>query len=362
MLTMSDATFVDYYAVLGVNVDASADEIKKAHGLQTLRHHPNNHGQTQEAHDNFTRIGAAWGILGNKDSRETYNVIYHHHSRGSPGAYAATTPVDMVDREPTQDPSDGTYDPEVCEADFVGSDEEPDDFIHGVKTYDLGNPFFRGSEEYAAYPKKQQFLSVPIRLVDSPGPGASHGLLASDDGSWSHVSGDETSQSKEEMVHGKSFSDAANDVENCMGDCNLLHERLKQLATQTRTCMDLHCTDHDLRAMGSVEPILAPRLERAHRAICWTRCVSKSLWDVLKSGHRAEDWYEKDEKSVAVVGCILRNARRIDRMVELLSNLEDLLEKLEGAEGEGEGEGEIVGVFKSMMCELEGWATVIAMV
>lgn len=69
-----------FYALLGVDRDASADEIKKAYKRQSLQMHPDKlaqRGQTVTEADQakFTRMKEAYEILSDPHKRETYDAI-----------------------------------------------------------------------------------------------------------------------------------------------------------------------------------------------------------------------------------------------------------------------------------------------
>ena len=53
----------DYYEVLGVNRDASADEIKKAFRRVAMKHHPDRNPDNKQAEEKFKEAQEAYEIL-----------------------------------------------------------------------------------------------------------------------------------------------------------------------------------------------------------------------------------------------------------------------------------------------------------
>eukprot|EP00697_Spironema_sp_BW2_P011413 gnl/Spiro4/2708_TR1310_c0_g1_i1.p1 gnl/Spiro4/2708_TR1310_c0_g1~~gnl/Spiro4/2708_TR1310_c0_g1_i1.p1 ORF type:complete len:295 (-),score=54.58 gnl/Spiro4/2708_TR1310_c0_g1_i1:111-935(-) len=62
----------DYYTVLGIARDASADEVKKAYRKLALKWHPDKN-QSPQATDKFKRISEAFAVLGDEAKREHYD-------------------------------------------------------------------------------------------------------------------------------------------------------------------------------------------------------------------------------------------------------------------------------------------------
>ena len=63
----------DYYHVLGVNRDASAEEIKKAYRKLAMQHHPDRNHDNPEAEEKFKEASEAYSVLGNSEKRQIYD-------------------------------------------------------------------------------------------------------------------------------------------------------------------------------------------------------------------------------------------------------------------------------------------------
>jgi curved DNA-binding protein CbpA len=68
--------FKDYYRILNVNRDASAQDIKKAFRRLALQYHPDrNPENAREAGEKFKEINEAYEVLGDEKSRWQYNRL-----------------------------------------------------------------------------------------------------------------------------------------------------------------------------------------------------------------------------------------------------------------------------------------------
>jgi curved DNA-binding protein len=76
--------FQDYYEVLGVARNASADDIKKAYRQLALKWHPDRHPpeKRDEAEETFKRVNEAYEVLSDPDKRKRYDRFGEHWQHG----------------------------------------------------------------------------------------------------------------------------------------------------------------------------------------------------------------------------------------------------------------------------------------
>lgn len=70
------ATKRDYYEILGVSKDASAQEIKKAYRKLALKFHPDKN-KADDAEDKFKEINQAYEVLSDEQKRKSYDQFGH---------------------------------------------------------------------------------------------------------------------------------------------------------------------------------------------------------------------------------------------------------------------------------------------
>jgi molecular chaperone DnaJ len=77
----------DYYEVLGIARQASADEIKKAYRQMALKHHPDRNPGNHQAEELFKEAAEAYEVLSEPDTRARYDRFGHAgvgHAGGRP--------------------------------------------------------------------------------------------------------------------------------------------------------------------------------------------------------------------------------------------------------------------------------------
>ncbi|MDD5017821.1 MAG: molecular chaperone DnaJ [Eubacteriales bacterium] len=77
----------DYYEVLGVNKDASTDEIKKAYRKLAKQHHPDVSKDKDDATEKFKEVSEAYAVLSDEGKRQQYDNYGHAAFDGSHGGF-----------------------------------------------------------------------------------------------------------------------------------------------------------------------------------------------------------------------------------------------------------------------------------
>ncbi len=82
----------DFYKTLGVEKNASADEIKKAYRKLAMKYHPDQNKDNKEAEAKFKEVNAAYDVLKDDDKRAAYNRYGSSAFDGSMGGGGGGNP------------------------------------------------------------------------------------------------------------------------------------------------------------------------------------------------------------------------------------------------------------------------------
>src|SRR5688572_1609715 len=86
----------DYYEVLGVARDASAEDIKSAYRKAALQHHPDRNPGVHEAEMRFKEAAEAYAVLADPEKRARYDR-FGHEGVASGGGFDPAAFADFED-------------------------------------------------------------------------------------------------------------------------------------------------------------------------------------------------------------------------------------------------------------------------
>ena len=84
---------LNYYAVLGVSLQASQEEIKQSYRKLALQYHPDRNQGNRQAEQKIREVNAAYEILGDPAARKTYDRLRLGHVGG---------PISRPEEEPEE--------------------------------------------------------------------------------------------------------------------------------------------------------------------------------------------------------------------------------------------------------------------
>ena len=85
----------DYYEVLDVPKNSSADDIKKSYRKKALEFHPDRNPNDKSAEEKFKEAAEAYDVLSDPDKRARYDRLGHAGVDGNYGAGGGFQGMDM---------------------------------------------------------------------------------------------------------------------------------------------------------------------------------------------------------------------------------------------------------------------------
>ena len=75
----------DYYDILGIEKNATGDQVKKAYRALAFKYHPDKNAGNNDAEEKFKKVSEAYEVLSDQKKRSTYDQFGHDGLRGAFG-------------------------------------------------------------------------------------------------------------------------------------------------------------------------------------------------------------------------------------------------------------------------------------
>lgn len=152
----------DYYQVLGLSKNASADEVKKAYRKLALAYHPDRN-KTKEAEDKFKEVTKAYEVLSDPSKKQAYDQFGHAAFEQGAGPFGSA-------QGGFGGAQSGRYGPFTYTYTTSGAAPEGFNFDFGgfSDPFEIFEQFFGGASPFgSAQARRRQTYSLTIDFMDA---------------------------------------------------------------------------------------------------------------------------------------------------------------------------------------------------
>src|SRR5207248_11802893 len=87
----------DYYEVLGIQREATVDDIKKAFRRLAVKYHPDKNPNDSTSEERFKEAAEAYEVLSDQEKRARYDRYGHAATNAAAGRFGPSHPPDFTD-------------------------------------------------------------------------------------------------------------------------------------------------------------------------------------------------------------------------------------------------------------------------
>lgn len=142
----------DFYSILGVSKNATAEELKRAYRQQALKWHPDKHAgeAKKEAEEKFKKVNQAYEVLKDPQKRQTYDQMGHSAFSQNGGGFGGASGQ--------QGPFRYSYTTNVNMEDLFGGYSDP---------FDIFEQFFGGGGSFSRQQARKPVYTIELDFMDA---------------------------------------------------------------------------------------------------------------------------------------------------------------------------------------------------
>lgn len=146
----------DFYSILGVSKNATAEELKKAYRQQALKWHPDRHTgeEKKKAEQQFKQINQAYEVLRDPQKRQMYDQVGHTAYAQGGGGFSGANPFGGAQQGPFR----YSYSTNVNFEDLFGGYSDP---------FDIFEQFFGGGTSYRRQTQRKPVYTIDLDFLEA---------------------------------------------------------------------------------------------------------------------------------------------------------------------------------------------------